>query len=101
MTTPSSSTPTRSRAPGSASGASAASRSDGVPVDEDVSAIMDDTIAALEDAGATIVDPADIPFAERLGATPSSRRSCASSRTTSRPTWRRTPAPATRRRFLT
>jgi amidase len=36
----------------------------GVPVDEDVSAIMDDTIAALEAAGATIVDPADIPFGD-------------------------------------
>jgi amidase len=34
----------------------------GVPVDEDVSAIMDDTIAALEAAGATIVDPANISF---------------------------------------
>ena len=35
---------------------------DGVAVDADVSAIMDETIAALEAAGATIVDPADIPF---------------------------------------
>src|SRR5262245_48532926 len=33
---------------------------DGEPVDEDVSAIMEDTIAALEAAGAIIVDPADI-----------------------------------------
>ena len=37
---------------------------DGVPVDEDVSAIMDDTIAALEAAGAIIVDPANIPFGD-------------------------------------
>ena len=36
--------------------------SDGVAVDADVSAIMDKTIAALKAAGATIVDPADIPF---------------------------------------
>jgi amidase len=36
----------------------------GVPVDEDVSAIMDDTIAALEAAGAIIVDPANIPFGD-------------------------------------
>ena len=35
---------------------------DGVAVDADVSAIMDETIAALEAAGATVVDPADIPF---------------------------------------
>jgi amidase len=34
----------------------------GVPVDEDVSAIMDETIVALEAAGATIVDPANISF---------------------------------------
>ena len=37
---------------------------DGVAVDADVSAIMDKTIAALEAAGATIVDPADIPFGD-------------------------------------
>ena len=37
---------------------------DGVAVDPDVSAIMDETIAALEAAGATIVDPADIPFGD-------------------------------------
>jgi amidase len=36
----------------------------GVAVDADVSAIMDDTIAALEAAGAEIVDPADIPFGD-------------------------------------
>jgi amidase len=36
----------------------------GVAVDADVSAIMDKTIAALEAAGATIVDPADIPFGD-------------------------------------
>ncbi len=36
----------------------------GVPVNEDVSAIMADTIAALEAAGATIVDPANIPFGD-------------------------------------
>jgi amidase len=36
----------------------------GEPVNEAVSAIMDDTIAALEAAGATIVDPADIPFGD-------------------------------------
>lgn len=36
----------------------------GVPVDENVSAIMDDTIAALEAAGAIVVDPADIPFGD-------------------------------------
>jgi len=34
----------------------------GVAVDADVAAIMDDTIAALKAAGATVVDPADIPF---------------------------------------
>jgi amidase len=34
----------------------------GVPINEDVSAIMADTIAALEAAGATIVDPANVPF---------------------------------------
>jgi amidase len=37
---------------------------DGVPVDEDVSAIMDHTIAALEAAGAIIVDPANVPFGD-------------------------------------
>ena len=37
---------------------------DGVPVDEDVAAIMDRTIAALEAAGAIIVDPANIPFGD-------------------------------------
>ncbi|MGH3078507.1 MAG: amidase, partial [Gaiellaceae bacterium] len=37
---------------------------EGEAVDEDVSEIMDDTIAALEDAGAEIVDPADIPFGD-------------------------------------
>ena len=37
---------------------------DGVAVDPDVSAIMDETIAALEAAGATVVDPADIPFGD-------------------------------------
>jgi amidase len=36
----------------------------GEPVDENVSAIMDDTIAALEAAGAIIVDPADITFGD-------------------------------------
>jgi amidase len=36
----------------------------GVPVDEDVSAIMDNTIAALTAAGAIIVDPANIPFGD-------------------------------------
>ena len=36
----------------------------GVAVDADVSAIMDKTIAALEAAGATVVDPADIPFGD-------------------------------------
>jgi amidase len=36
----------------------------GVPVDEDVSAIMDEAIAALEVMGATIVDPADISFGD-------------------------------------
>ena len=41
---------------------------DGVAVDPDVSAIMDETIAALEAAGATIVDPADIPFGAWAGA---------------------------------
>ena len=38
--------------------------SGGVAVDADVSAIMDETIASLEAAGATIVDPADIPFGD-------------------------------------
>ena len=37
---------------------------EGVAVNEDVSAIMDDTIAALEAAGAIIVDPADISFGD-------------------------------------
>ena len=37
---------------------------DGVAVDANVSAIMDETIASLEAAGATIVDPADIPFGD-------------------------------------
>ena len=41
---------------------------DGVAVDPDVSAIMDETIAALDAAGATIVDPADIPFGDWAGA---------------------------------
>jgi len=36
----------------------------GVPVDANVAAIMDDTIAALEAAGATIVDPANIDFGD-------------------------------------
>jgi amidase len=36
----------------------------GVPVDEDVSAIMAEAIAALEQMGATIVDPADISFGD-------------------------------------
>jgi amidase len=36
----------------------------GAPVNEDVSAIMADTIAALEAAGATIVDPANVPFGD-------------------------------------
>jgi amidase len=40
---------------------------EGEPVDENVSAIMDDTIAALEAAGAVIVDPANIPFGPDLG----------------------------------
>lgn len=34
----------------------------GVPIDERVSAIMESTIQALEQAGATIVDPANISF---------------------------------------
>ena len=41
---------------------------DGVAVDADVSAIMDKTIAALKAAGATVVDPADIPFGDWAGA---------------------------------
>ena len=41
---------------------------DGVPIDENVSAIMDETIAALEAAGATIVDPANIPFGDLFDA---------------------------------
>src|SRR3954447_10210451 len=36
----------------------------GVPVDPAVNAIMDDTIAALEAHGATIVDPTDIVFGD-------------------------------------
>ena len=40
----------------------------GVAVDADVSAIMDKTIAALEAAGATVVDPADITFGAWAGA---------------------------------
>jgi len=39
----------------------------GVPVDPAVSAIMEDTIAKLEAAGATIVDPADIPIVPAYG----------------------------------
>jgi amidase len=38
--------------------------SDGVPVDPAVSAVMDDTIAALQAQGATIVDPTDIVFGD-------------------------------------
>jgi amidase len=34
----------------------------GVPVDANVSAVMDATIAALEAAGAIVVDPANVPF---------------------------------------
>jgi amidase len=41
---------------------------EGVPVDDDVAAIVDDTIAALEAEGATIVDPADIVFGDWAGA---------------------------------
>ena len=41
---------------------------EGEPVNEAVSAIMDDTIAALEAAGAVIVDPADISFGDWGGA---------------------------------
>jgi amidase len=37
---------------------------EGEAVDEDVSEVMDDTIAALEAAGAEVVDPADIPFGD-------------------------------------
>lgn len=40
----------------------------GVPVNEDVSAIMDNTIAALEAAGAIIVDPANVTFGAWAGA---------------------------------
>ena len=40
----------------------------GEPVDPDVSAIMDETIAALEAQGATIVDPANIEFGDWAGA---------------------------------
>jgi amidase len=36
----------------------------GVPVDANVSAIMDETIAALRSAGAIIVDPANLPFGD-------------------------------------
>jgi len=36
----------------------------GVPVNENVSAIMEDTIAALKAAGAIVVDPANIPFGD-------------------------------------
>ena len=72
---------------------------EGVPVDEDVSAIMDDTIAALEAAGATSSTRPTSRSA--TGPAPSSRRCCASSRPTSPRTWRRTPAPAIRRRSRT
>jgi amidase len=41
---------------------------EGVAVDEDVSAIMEETIDALEAQGATIVDPADIVFGDWAGA---------------------------------
>jgi amidase len=40
----------------------------GEPVDPAVSAIMDETIAALEAQGATIVDPANIEFGDWAGA---------------------------------
>jgi amidase len=36
----------------------------GVPVDEDVAAIMERVITALQAAGATVVDPTDIPFGD-------------------------------------
>jgi amidase len=36
----------------------------GVPVNEDVSAVMEKTIAALDAVGATIVDPANVAFGE-------------------------------------
>ena len=68
---------------------------------EDVAEIMDETIAALEAAGATVVDNARHPD-RRLGETRSSRRCCASSRPTSPRTCDAyTEAPATRRRSRT
>ena len=82
-TTPSSSTPTRSTARGSASGASSASRSTAIAVDRTSPRSWTTTIAALEAPGATVVDPADIPFGD-WARSPSSRRCCASSRPTSR-----------------
>ena len=76
---------------------------EGLPVDEYVSAILADTIAALEAEGATVIDPADIDLSA-TGPAPSSRHSSASSRPTSprtsRPTSRaptRSPARTTRR----
>jgi len=61
-----------------------------------VTPILDQTVAALEAAGATVVDPANIDITTTR-TTPSSPRCCASSRATSPPTSTRTPDPATRR----
>ncbi len=39
---------------------------DGIPVDEDVAAIMDDTVAALEQAGATVIE-VEVPIGPAFG----------------------------------
>ena len=67
----------------------------GTPMPPEMQAIMDDAIADLEAQGATVVDPADIHLGR--GSMPSSPRSCASSRLTSRATFRPTPRRAIRR----
>ena len=56
---------------------------DGVPVDPDVDAIMDDVIDELEDQGATVSEVVLFRLTTRSG--PSSKRCCASSRRTSAP----------------
>ena len=62
-TTPSSSTPTPSRAPGSGSGVT---RTTSSVADPPTIAIFDETVAELESRGATVVDPAAIDFGDRL-----------------------------------
>ena len=69
-------------------------------VSPEIDDLMNDTVAQLEALGATVVDPGRRPDRGRPTG-PSSRRCCASSRTTSRRTSRRTRMPGTRRRSRT